>query len=462
MGLDQLPSAFRMGMHGRQRVLGDREDSEWRWSDRNVQAVLTIYTEDADDTAGHDEEVERHVRHLARRGGAVLASVPCTPLREPKDGAVNLGREHFGFRDGISQPVIRGTRKAAATPPPRDLLAPGEFLMGYRNDQGYVSPSVAIGAEHDPRSRLPTVAEHDPNRFPLIGNRSSEPDLRDFGRNATFLVLRQLDQKVDEFQKSIERHARVLNGEDGKENPAYPHLADLMGGGKVDEEWVAAKIIGRWRDGSPLVGNPSRPAGLCPFEAPDNDFAYGIDDPRGFACPLGAHIRRTNPRDSLEPGDAAEQAITNRHRILRRGRAYAYQPEGEAEQVRGLLFAALCSDLERQFEFIQHTWINATSFHGLTEEADPLLGNPLTEQGKFLTPQGKPQKAPGAIDGGTNTRFTIPTAGGPVVIEGLESYVSLRAGGYFMLPSRSALAFLAGLPVTGASNKPAASQHAST
>jgi cytochrome P450/deferrochelatase/peroxidase EfeB len=450
MGLDQLPNAFRMGMHGRQRVLGDDHADGWRWSDSNVQAVLTIYTENADDGAGHAEEVARQILNLVSRNGEVLARVPCTPLREPKDGAVNLGREHFGFRDGISQPVIRGTRKAATTPPPRDVLAPGEFLMGYRNDQGYVSPSVAIGAEHDPRSRLPTVAEQDPNRFPLIGNRSSEPDLRDFGRNCTFLVLRQLDQDVDEFQKSTERHARALNGEDGGKKPTYPHLSDLVGG-EVDSEWVAAKIIGRWPDGSPLVGNPSRPAGLSPFDAPDNDFAYGVDDPRGFACPLGAHIRRTNPRDSLEPGDAAEQAITNRHRILRRGRAYAYHPEGEAQEVKGLLFAALCSDLERQFEFIQHTWINATSFHGLTQEADPLLGNPLTEKGQFPHTTGSTQKGLDAIIGGTNTRFTIPTAGGPVVIKGLESYVTLRAGGYFMLPSRSALQFLAGLPVTGAS-----------
>lgn len=447
MGLDQLPSAFRMGMHGRQRVLGDTAAEGWRWSDRSAQAVLTIYTEDADDHASHAEEVELHILRLVGLGGEVLASIPCSPLREPEGGAVNLGREHFGFRDGISQPVIRGTRKAATTPPPRDVLAPGEFLMGYRNDQGYVSPSVAIGAEHDPRSRLPTVAEHDPNRFPLIGNHSSEPDLRDFGRNCTFLVLRQLDQDVDAFEKSIEHHARVLNGKAGDKNVVYPHLADLLGG-EVDREWVAAKIIGRWRDGSPLVGNPSRPAGLCPFDVPDNDFAYGIDDPRGFACPLGAHIRRTNPRDSLEPGDAAEQAITNRHRILRRGRTYAYQPEGEAQEAKGLLFAALCSDLERQFEFIQHTWINATSFHGLTEEADPLLGNPLTQEGKFFDTPRSPQKGLDAIDGGTNTRFTIPTAGGPVVIEGLESYVTLRAGGYFMLPSRSALQFLAGLPVS--------------
>jgi len=416
--------------------------------------VLTIYTEDGEDTAGHAAAVERHVANIRARGGTVLTSVPCNPLRE-EDGSFNLGREHFGFRDGISQPVIRGTRKAAAAPPSRDVLAPGEFLMGYRNDQGYISPSIAIGAEHDPRSRLPTVGERDTNRFPLFGDPTSEPDLRDFGRNCTFLVLRQLDQDVEGFDRSVTHHAERLSGKGGaasgaagRSSPGYRHLGDVVGG-EVTPEWVAAKIIGRWKDGSPLVGNPSRAAGLGPRDVPDNDFAYGIDDPRGFACPLGAHIRRTNPRDSLEPGDTNEQAITNRHRILRRGRTYAYRPEGEDKEAKGLLFAALCSDLERQFEFIQHTWINATSFHGLTEEADPLLGNPLTDKGQFLTSHGALPKGADAIDGGPNTRFTIPTAAGPVVVKGLESYVTMRAGGYFLLPSRAALQFLAGLPAVG-------------
>ena len=159
----------------------------------------------------------------------------------------------------------------------------------------------------------------------------------------------------------------------------------------------------------------------------------------GHACPLGAHIRRTNPRDSLEPGDELEESITNRHRILRRGRSYDYVPQGETQQQKGLLFAALCADLERQYEFVQHTWVNASSFHGLSAEADPLLGNPFAFEGNFTS------KSAGIkiLDlGGTNTRFTIPTASGPVVIEGLKSYVTVRAGGYFFLPSRSALTYL--------------------
>ena len=214
-------------------------------------------------------------------------------------------------------------------------------------------------------------------------------------------------------------------------NDRYRQLPTIAGQAATPE-WFAAKVIGRWQNGTPLVGNPDKPGKLGPNDRPENDFAFGIDDPRGHACPLGAHIRRTNPRDSLEPGDKLEEAITNRHRLLRRGRSYAYRPDGATSETKGLLFAALCSDLERQFEFVQHTWINASSFHGMTAETDPLLGNPLAEEGKTSA----------ALVGGTNTRFTIPTATGPVVMEGLRSYVTMRAGGYFFLPSRSALTYL--------------------
>ncbi|MFM5954200.1 MAG: cytochrome P450 [Novosphingobium sp.] len=437
-GLDQLPAAFRMGMHARSRLLGDGSAADWRWSDdtslpNGADAVLTLYTQGTDDaaaSAAHDSLVDAHKAHLAAHRGRLIHPIPCSPVRG-NQGEWQPQVEHFGFRDGISQPIIRGSRKVSAVDAPQDVVAPGEFLLGYRNDQGYVSPSVGIGAEHDPGALLPTVAEYEPNRFPYFGNRTSDPDLRDFGRNASFLVLRQFDQDVDGFIDATQRHAAELSPATPGTKPTYPHLADQIGRA-VSPDWVAAKIIGRWRDGSPLVGNPSCPAGLKPTERPDNAFAYGIDDPRGIACPLGAHIRRTNPRDSLEPGDKDELTITNRHRILRRGRTYTYTPAGEPER-KGLLFAALCSDLERQFEFIQHTWINASSFHGLTDEADPLLGNPLAPGGIFTATSRAPDRA---------ARFTIPTVTGPVMIEGMHSYVTLRGGGYYLLPSRSALMYL--------------------
>jgi Dyp-type peroxidase family len=447
-GLEQLPAVFRMGMAGRQRILGDSEAGDWRWSDRKMadngaDAVLFVYGGECSEfeTAemAHRKLVELHIAGLQELGGQKVHEVPCQPTRD-EAGNPTPQVEHFGFRDGISQPVIRGSRRSGDRAPERDVVSPGEFLLGYRNDQGYVSPAIGIGAEHDPGSVLPTVAEDKTNRFPFYGNRSSNPDLRDFGRNGAFMVLRQLDQDVEGFQQALVSKAEELEKD-------YRNLAEFTGG-PITPEWVGAKIIGRWKDGSPLVGNPTCPAGLGADQRPDNDFAFGVDDPRGFACPLGSHIRRTNPRDSQEPGDPEEQAITNRHRLLRRGRSYDYLPEGENAPRKGLMFAALCADIERQFEFVQHTWVNASSFHGLSQEADPLLGNPLAKDGAFVTAAAGVTAETGRSKerslnlGGTNTRFTIPTAAGPVVVEKLQSYVTMRAGGYFFLPSRSAIEFL--------------------
>ena len=103
----------------------------------------------------------------------------------------------------------------------------------------------------------------------------------------------------------------------------------------------------------------------------DNDFLFGVEDPEALRCPFGAHIRRANPRDSLMPGSMDQVSISNRHRIYRVGRLY------EPEQGRdpGLLFMCLNGDIERQFEFIQQTWLVSPAFHGLVGEQDPLTSN---------------------------------------------------------------------------------------
>lgn len=424
-GLEELPATFRMGMGGRSRILGDEPSDRWRWADvkgggDGVDAVLIVYSNEPE---GEGSMADLHARHLHAAGGEIIHRIPLSPVRV--EGKGSLEHEHFGFRDGISQPVIRGTRRAARDVPARDVIAAGEFLLGYRNDQGYVSPSIAVGPHLDPAHNLPTMEESRPNRFPFFGNRSSAPEARDFGRNGSFLVLRELDQDVAGFRQAMDAQAAELARR-------YGRLEDMLGH-KPDGEWLAAKIIGRWRNGQSLIASPQPPHGEG--REPDNDFAFGVDDPRGLACPLGSHIRRTNPRDSLEPGDPDEQRITNRHRILRRGRSYDYVPEGRNDPVKGLLFAALCSDLDRQFEFVQAHWANARSFHGLVDEADPLLGHPGAKDGKFLSGIGEGQQA-------RETRFTIPTPVGPVVVKGLQSYVTMQGGGYFFLPSRSALLHL--------------------
>ena len=419
-GLDSLPAAFRMTMAERATLLGDAAGaaSGWRFCDdpeqaKGAHAILVLYGHEPGLT--HAELVSGHSDLLNHFTGSLVTIVPCGMGRDP-EGNPSLDYEPFGFRDGVSQPVIAGSRRAGARTAPNDLVAAGEILLGYRNHQGHLPVTVAVGPERDPACELPTVAASEANRYPWFGNRTGSYEPRDFGRNGSFLAVRQLDQDVERFWEQARRTSERLRHD-------YPGLADLAGP-MLDEQWVAARIIGRWRNGTPLVGNPDR-SGSRHDPARDNLFEYGVDDPRGLACPLGAHVRRTNPRASQEPGDPDELRITNRHRLLRRGRPYFYQPEGETKGRQGLLFMALCADLERQFEFVQRTWINSTTFHGLVDEHDPLLG-----------------PGEGITRGAPHGYFTIPTVAGPVRVTGLRSCVKVRGGGYFFLPSRSALAHL--------------------
>ena len=422
--LDGFPPAFRMGMAARGRVLGDLGASAaetWRWHDNPMandpaEAMLLLYARDAADLALVGEV---HQRLLENHGGRVLSALACAPA-DP----ANPEREHFGFRDGISQPVIRGTGRTARGVPSRDLVEAGEFVLGYRNGQGYFPPSPKVPPEADLHGALPAMSELPIGRFPDFGASELATAPRDFGRNGSYLVLRELAQDVEGFDAFAQAKADEL---------AQGSFADLykIVGQVPDKDWVKAKLVGRWASGRPLVGNPvnlpSTPDSLAAEH--ENDFSFAEDDPQGRACPFGSHIRRANPRDSKQPGDPAEQVITNRHRLLRRGRAYTIGASGE----RGLMFAALCTDIERQFEFVQQFWINSSAFHGLAHEPDPLMG------------ADTPDPATGCP---MPRRFTIPTAVGPVRLEGMQNFVAPRAGGYFFMPGRSALTWLADISLT--------------
>src|SRR5579859_2577482 len=126
--------------------------------------------------------------------------------------------------------------------------------------------------------------------------------LRDVGKNGTYLVVRQLDQRVEEFWAAMADYSRSASGEVDHDEAVR----------------LAAKCVGRWPSGAPLVKTPVRDDRSF---ARSNDFSYA-NDPRGLSCPIGSHIRRTNPRDSLEAGPAESVAVVNRHRIIRRGRSY--------------------------------------------------------------------------------------------------------------------------------------------
>lgn len=450
--LRDFPNAFALGMSARSKILRDPDPDPdsghggWLWRDSSpgssanvADAVLLIY---APDRTTLDAEILSHRELLERCGGAVVHGVIRTVMLD-EAGAVLDGRrrssdepkavshEHFGFRDGISQPVIRGTEQFTPGYNQNDVVAPGEFVLGYRNNQGYFPPAITVRAATDRAETLPIPAESTAFGHPDFAGRDDLLATRDFGRNGSFLVIRQLGQDVGGFRDFIKRKAGELAGHYGAAE-LRSTVGDIVG-----PEWVAAKMMGRWRDGRPLIGNP-RQGNKLKDRKPNNDFLYGRDDPRGHQCPLGAHIRRTNPRDSLEPDDPLEQMIANRHRLLRRGRNYVFDPaRGDGEYVtehcpeedvqRGMLFMCLCGDLERQFEFVQQSWTTLPSFHGLTGEPDPIITD-IHQPG---------------------TRgYTIPTPGGPLALADMQSFVEFRGGGYFFLPSRSAIDYLINLDGT--------------
>ena len=127
-------------------------------------------------------------------------------------------------------------------------------------------------------------------------------------------------------------------------------------------------------------------------------------------------MRRANPRESFDPGSADQIAISNRHRIIRVGRQYKNKP-GENP---GILFMCLNGDIERQFEFVQQTWLRNPSFHGLSCEKDSLLGDAEV----------------GACS------YTIPTRDGPVRLSPMPRFVRTRGGGYFFLPGKRLIEYL--------------------
>ncbi|UCI05721.1 cytochrome P450 [Mesorhizobium sp. B1-1-8] len=415
--LDTFPVAFRHGMGNpeRSRILdetGPDAPDKWQWGslEKPVDAVIVCY-------AGRPDSLKTEIAAAKRQttgaGMKIVAELPLVINREPpKDGAKapqtakgdeaarHSGKperprayEHFGFVDGVSQPVVRGTARANKGAAPMHLVAPGEFLFGYRDEHGFYPASPSVRAAQDRTGILSQVRRN--RQVP-----GQPPPPRDFGRNGSFLVVRQFEQHVELFD-SYCRQAAARAARETADPAITPH-------------WVAAKMLGRWQDGSSLVRNPDGRQG----RGADNDFAFGAEDPQGHRCPLGSHIRRSNPRDSLGEDRETQIAIGKRHRILRVGRTYEKKgKDGKVEK--GLLFMCLNADIERQYEFMQQTWVSSSSFQGLVGEKDPMIG---------------------ARNG--DGRFSIPSWEKVTVLKDMPQFVTTKGGGYFFMPSRSALRYL--------------------
>jgi deferrochelatase/peroxidase EfeB len=347
----------------RQWVLGGERTPE-------VHMMLSLYT---------DEHRKRRINAVSARLRKGFAAGRLTEISAHDANALPQGKVHFGYRDGIAQPEIRG----APGRPRRDkqpTVEPGDFLLG----RDYVN---------------------------LYGGNFLGDLPPALGDNACYAAFRMLRQDVLGFERFLNRWAKQF---------------------KLDPELVAAKLMGRWRNGVPLTLSPDVAEPDPPLAgAALNDFDYApapghntfYDDFDGRRCPVGAHIRRLNPRSSLVMGQPHSR------RLIRRGMPYgpAFDPDaGEDHVERGLIGLFLCGDLELQFEFILRVWANQDlSTHGLRGTREPILGAQPAGGGKFV--------------------LRTADSRDPIVMLGLPRLVQTVGSVYCLVPGIGGLRYLASL-----------------
>lgn len=231
-----FPTAFNLGMRSRQRILGDyagSDPSAWRWSDADrdkpVHVALLVYGKNQTDC---DELFKLHCSKLNGAGFAVY---------ELDTQPTDAGYEHFGFRDGISQPVIRGTQRFARGVQPRDIMAPGEFLLGYKSNQGYYPPTPVVTRKSDVGNRLGSVPTPAETRFSAF--QDPRPQVRDFGRNGSYLAIRQFEQHVDAFHEYARRCAEIRPRGQGQR-----YAVDVLLISEGTDKQIVRFDRQRWRD----------------------------------------------------------------------------------------------------------------------------------------------------------------------------------------------------------------------
>jgi len=384
--LDAFPAEFKDGMAGRGADIGDVGPSAPdNWvppfdKPENIHAVLIV-------AADHSTQLQAKVNAITG-ASSFKAGVEILMLQAGRTRPDQPGHEHFGFKDGVSQPGVRGVDlpdDPVGNPdqghPGQDLLWPGEFVLGYAT-----------------QIRTAKDGEDGPN--PDAGDDSkSGPD---WTKDGSYLVFRRLRQDVQAFEHEVERLSQQLG-----------LSVDLTG----------AKLVGRYKSGAPIEQRKFQPSPYTPpstdpgrpFDgnpalgnnnALNNNFEFRDKDARGGICPVAAHVRKAYPRDEVTPGANPDdsESSTQTRRILRRGIPYGpsfvrYDPDS-AKVDRGLLFLCYQNDIANHFEFIQTKWVNNPKFppRAPAPEAPELAADPgqdpiiaQSQKGPMLIDPDKPQ-----------------------------------------------------------------------
>lgn len=407
---DSFSREFLEGMTEETRAisLGDI-DKDLGWTDQTIHALVAIY---ADTHADLERLVSAELADM--KGGFTPVSVKSSAILDSRkkgpDGTPReLGKEHFGWRDGISMPKFEGVPTAPGAKKKdqqtwtREPLRAGEFVLGYRNEYDCFTESPTVELGHDPY-----------NHLELARDRAS----KDLGKNGTYLVFRELAQKPHDLWKYL--------AEVSREPGATPIERAVA---------LGSKMVGRWPGGAPVLHASHDDHKLRIA----NEFTYR-SDPNGLGCPLGSHIRRANPRDMLaaDRDKDASVGMVRRHQMVRRGRPFGESVSKHVDPAeilsagpdatpRGLHFICLVGHISRQFEFVQRAWLNSPNFAALSADGDPLTTHR----------QGAPNP---------NAQFTCPAEPVRRKYKGMPEFTTLVGGGYFFLPGLRALKFIARQP----------------
>jgi Dyp-type peroxidase family len=395
--LQKFPAAFKQGMAARNTVIGDVGDSApAKWiaplGSADVHAILQVA---ADDEAALNDRVTA----ITATGAFAAGVTVLLPLEGRTREGAQAGHEHFGFKDGVSQPGVRGVTvpddpvgNRDQGHPGQDLLWPGEFVLGYPTQ----IPKAPAG-----------TTGFNPNPGP-VGKSGPAWTV-----DGSYLVFRRLVQDVPAFDQQ---------------------LTTLAAQAGLSKALMGAKLVGRYQSGCPLEERkfqpqPFTPASVDPGIATPalaNDHTLNLNfefghDANGTICPLGAHIRKAYPRDEQTLKKAGDsEPDTQTHRLLRRGIPFGASigpgPGGKPSDPRGLLFFCYQKDLETQFEFVQSKWINNASFPpfpaGATPGQDPIIAQ--SASGLFQFDPAKPSVS-------------------------VNHFVTTTGGEYFFAPSVEAL-----------------------